>query len=123
MENGEGSALFFSQEKKMRKKRKNMSLANGDIGVLEFAGTFLFAALVARQNTTSEKGLCRLERLHNPFSQPISVFLCTAFFLNSAYFLRYSAFAPMTALMRRTPAEEDSSFWILKETSSAVLEA
>ena len=34
-----------------------------------------------------------------------------------------SGLAPMTALMRRTPAEEDSSFWILKETSSAVLEA
>ena len=34
-----------------------------------------------------------------------------------------SAFLPMTALMRRTPAEEDSSFRILKLTRSPVLEA
>ena len=34
-----------------------------------------------------------------------------------------SAFLPMTALMRRTPADEDSSFRILKLTRSPVLEA
>ncbi len=45
---------------------------------------------------------------------------CCAAVAGCARHVLYSAFAPITALMRRTPAEELSSFWMVKDTSSPV---
>lgn len=45
---------------------------------------------------------------------------CCAAEAGCARHVLYSAFAPITALMRRTPAEELSSFWMVKDTSSPV---
>ena len=81
-----------------------------------------------RLNTTSSKDFKKNRLLKSKYKKRTS--LRPAMFAGQAQ-LRFwrgggnqsSGLAPMTALMRRTPAEEDSSFWILKETSSAVLEA
>ena len=82
-------------------------------------GNFIGGEISRNEQCPHEADLRRLRlRKGENHSLASKEWFSPAFVTTSSYACR-----PMVALMRRTPAEEDSSFWILKETRSPVLEA